>query len=65
MDAAKIASLATSIAETGNRQEVGIAVLKKAQQIQGAAAAQLVEAIQQTPSANLPAHLGRNVNTTA
>jgi hypothetical protein len=65
MDAAKIARLSTSIAETGNRQEVGIAVLKKAQQIQGAAAAQMVEALKETSAANLPPHLGNKVNTTA
>ena len=65
MDAAKIARLSTSIAETGNRQEVGIAVLKKAQQIQGAAAAQMVEALKETSAANLPPNLGKNVNTTA
>lgn len=66
MDVTGIAKLATSIAETGTRQEVGIAVLKRAQDIASATATQLIEAIQPPPTAqNLPAHLGTKVNTTA
>ena len=64
MDVMGIAKLATSIADTGTRQDVGIAVLKKAQEIQSSTAAQLLEAVQAS-APNLPAHLGRNVNTTA
>jgi hypothetical protein len=66
MDVAGIAKLATSIAETGNKQEVGIAVLKKAQDIQTATATQLIDALQAVPTVqNLPAHLGNTINTKA
>lgn len=67
MDVTNLAKLSTSIAETGNRQEVGLAVLKRAQQIEMAAATQMIEALQAASPAqpNLPAHLGKNVNTTA
>jgi hypothetical protein len=63
MDVSSIAKLATSVAETGNRQEVGIAVLKRAQQIESAAALQLIDAVKSVP--NLPANLGNTINTTA
>lgn len=66
MDASSIAKLASSIADTGNRQEVGIAVLKRAQQIESAVATQMIDALQSAaPAQNLPAHLGKNINTTA
>jgi hypothetical protein len=66
MDVSSIAKLATSVAETGMKQEVGVAVLKKAQQIQASTAAQLINAVQATPSVqNLPANLGNTINTTA
>ncbi len=66
MDVTGMAKLATSIAETGSKQEVGIAVLKKAQQIESATATQLIDAIKSVPTVqNLPAHLGSKINTTA
>ena len=66
MDVTGIAQLATSIADTGTKQAVGIAVLKKAQDIQASSAQALIEAIPPVPSApNLPAHLGNTINTTA
>jgi hypothetical protein len=66
MDVTGIAKLATSIAETGTRQEVDMAVLKRAQQIETATATQLLEAIQPPQTVqNLPAHLGNTINTTA
>jgi hypothetical protein len=65
MSVSGIAKLATSIAETGNKQEVAVAVQKRAQQIQSEAATQMIEAIKSTPSANLPPHLGSKINTTA
>ena len=66
MDIAGIAKLSTSIAETGNAQEVGLAVLKKAQDIAASTATQLLDAVQATPSVqNLPAHLGNTINTKA
>lgn len=64
MDVSGIAKLATSIADTGHRQEVSIAVLKRAQQVETAVASQMIEALQAS-APNLPAHLGKNVNTTA
>jgi hypothetical protein len=63
MEVSGIASLATSIAETGVKQEVGYAVLKKAQQVQGQVAAQLIDALPQPQ--RLPANLGNTINTTA
>ena len=66
MDAMGIAKLATSIADTGLRQEVGMTMLKKAQDIQASSAAQLLEAAQAAaPTQNLPSHLGNHINTTA
>jgi hypothetical protein len=66
MDVMGIAKLATSIADTGTRQDVAVAVLKKAQDIEAAQATQLLEAVQAaSPAPNLPPHLGNHVNTTA
>lgn len=66
MDVTGIAKLATSIADTGTRQDVAIAVLKKAQDIQSTSALQLLDAVQATgPAQNLPPHLGNHINTTA
>jgi Putative motility protein len=66
MDISAIARLASSIAETGTKQEVGLAVLKRAQDIQSATATQLIDAIQvASPVPNLPPHLGNKINTTA
>jgi hypothetical protein len=66
MDVMGIAKLATSIADSGTRQEVDMAVLKRAQEIQTATATQLLEAIQPPQTIqNLPAHLGNKINTTA
>ena len=66
MDVMGIAKLATSMAETGTKQEVDIAILKKAQQIESATATQMIDAIKATPTVqNLPGHLGNTINTTA
>lgn len=66
MEVSSIAKVATSIAETGTRQEVDIAILKLAQNIESVQATQLIDAIKAVPSApNLPAHLGNTINTTA
>lgn len=66
MDVSSIAKVATSIANTGTRQEVDIAVLKLAQNIESAQATQLIDAIKAVPSTpNLPAHLGNTINTKA
>lgn len=66
MDVTGIAQLSTSIAETGTKQAVGIAVLKKAQDLQSSSASALIEALPPvTSTPNLPAHLGQNINTKA
>jgi hypothetical protein len=66
MDVTGIAKLATSLADTGTRQDVAIAVMKKAQDVQVAAASQMIEALQAAaPAQNLPPHLGNHINTTA
>lgn len=68
MDVTGIARLSTSIAETGTKQEVDIAILKRAQQIESSTATQLIEAIRPSPTvtgSNLPPHLGNNINTVA
>ena len=66
MDVSGIAQLSTTIADTGTKQAVGVAVLKKAQDIQASSAAALIEAIPPVPStSNLPSHLGNTINTKA
>jgi hypothetical protein len=66
MDVSGIAKLATSVAETGVKAEVGVAILKRAQQIESATATQLIDAIKSVPTVqNLPANLGNTINTTA
>ena len=65
MDAMSIARLSTTIAETGTRQEVSMAVLKKAMDAQASSAAALIEALPPVQTSNLPAHLGNHINTTA
>jgi hypothetical protein len=66
MDVNGIARAASTIAETGIKQEAGMAVLKRAQEIEKATATQLLDAIPAAESIqNLPEHLGKNVNTTA
>jgi hypothetical protein len=65
MDTSSIASLATSMASTATGQAIGVAVLKKAMDIEANGALALLQAIPPVPTANLPAHLGQNINTTA
>lgn len=66
MDVTAIASVATDLAATRLQQEVSTTVLKKAMDISASNAMALIEALPSAPSAaNLPAHLGQNVNTTA
>ena len=63
MDVSSIAKLSTSMAQTGTKQEIDIAMLKKAQNIQLSTATQLLAAI--PPVQNLPANLGNTINTKA
>jgi hypothetical protein len=66
MDVTGMAKLASSVAETGTRQEVDIAILKRAQEIESSTATQLIDAVKATPTVqNLPANLGNTINTTA
>lgn len=66
MDITGIAQASTTIADTGTKQAVGVAVLKKAQDIQASSASALIEAIPPVPSTpSLPSHLGNTINTTA
>ena len=66
MDITGIAQLSTSIAETGTKQAVDIAILKKAQDIATTTASALIQGLPEMPSLqNLPAHLGNTINTTA
>lgn len=65
MEVRNIANLATTMAATGTTQAVGVAVLKKAIDIQASSATALLEALPPATGANLPPHLGRNINTTA
>jgi hypothetical protein len=63
MDVLAIAKLSTTIAETGIKEDVGMAMLKKQQDMQKSTMTQILDGIQ--PPQNLPAHLGNKINTTA
>jgi len=66
MDVTGIANVATVMADVGTNQAIGIAVLKKAIDLNAAGALALIEALPDNSSAqNLPAHLGKNINTIA
>lgn len=63
MDTTTLATLATQLATTTTRQAAQIAVLKKAMELQGQGAIQLVAAA--TQAVNNPPHLGRNIDVLA
>jgi hypothetical protein len=63
MDLTSIAALSTTMAETGNKQDVAITMLKKQQDMQKSTMTQILDGIQ--PPQRLPAHLGNTINTTA
>ena len=65
MENSTIASLAGSTAAMMTGDAVGVAVLKKALDIQAANALALIQALPPIPAPNLPAHLGQTVDTTA
>lgn len=66
MDVSGIANLATSMAQNRNEGAVSIAVLKKSMDIQTVIASQMIATLMPTPvAANLPVHLGQNINTLA
>lgn len=65
MEVTDIAKLATTMASTATSQAVNVAVMKKAMDIQASSAAALLQALPPVSSANLPPHLGQNIDTTA
>lgn len=65
MDVTQITSLATTIADTNNREAVGMAVLRKAMDVQASSASALIAALPPVSKPNLPSHLGQNVDTRA
>ena len=62
MDVNSISQLATSMSAARSNEDIGIAVLKKALEVDAAAATELLDAV---PQVNLPSHLGQTINTTA
>lgn len=64
MDAGNIANMATGMSLERTQQDIGVAVLKKAMDVQAQGAMALIQAIPPAPT-NLPANLGQNVNVTA
>jgi len=60
-----IANVAATLSANGLTDRVGTAVLRKALDIQAANAVALIQALPPVPSVNLPANLGRNIDTTA
>ena len=66
MDVNGIANLAAEMANFSSNQAAGIAVLKKAIDLNAAGALALIEAIPDNKTtSNLPPHLGQHINTTA
>jgi hypothetical protein len=64
MDVSAIASLASQTSQQRTTEAAQLLVLKTAMRLQQTSAATLIASV--TPaSANLPPHLGQNVNTTA
>jgi len=60
MDVTSIANLATSLSVSKTNEDIGVAVLKKALDIQKTNAATLLQALPPNPP-----HLGQNIDTTA
>jgi hypothetical protein len=65
MDVSAIASLATEMSQARTSDAVQMAVLKKALDMQGQGALQLLEAALQSVPANNPPHLGNRIDTFA
>lgn len=66
MDVSSIAKAASTIADTGTKQEVDTAVQKRAEEIAASTATQMIDAVKEPPTVqNLPDHLGQTINTTA
>lgn len=65
MDINGVTRAATSVAETGTRQDVALEVQRRAQEIDKSTATQLIDAVRSVPAPTLPSHLGNNIDTTA
>lgn len=66
MNISGITNTATALNAASTQQEVSMAVLKKAINLSAEGALNLIQSIPNNQSAqNLPAHLGKNINTTA
>lgn len=66
MDVNNIASLASNMSQAALSQEVSLTVFKKALDVESASVLSLIAALPPVQSAaNLPAHLGQNINTVA
>lgn len=65
MDVNTIASQAMAMSIQQTRDAIGIAVLKKALEVQANNAMALIDALQQPASANNPPNLGNTIDTTA
>jgi hypothetical protein len=66
MDVTSIARLATTMADTATKEQVSVAVLKKAMDIQASSALALIQALPSAQgAASLPAHLGQRLNVSA
>lgn len=65
MDSSSIAGMASSIANTQTDTAVGVAVLKKALDIQSQNAMQLIQSLPQPTPASNPPNLGNGVDTFA
>jgi len=67
VDISGIANLSTALSQQRVNQTAELMVLKKAMQVQEAAAMTLISSVAQapTPASSLPSHLGQNVNIVA
>jgi hypothetical protein len=65
MDIGGVSSNVAGIATAQTNDAVGLAVLKKAMDIDASSAVALINAIPAPAAPNLPPHLGQNINTTA
>ncbi len=65
MDLTSIAGSAVALNVSQTQQALQISILKKTMEIQSQGVMALLEAAAQPAAANLPAHLGQNINTVA
>lgn len=61
MDVSSIANTASTMQQGSLAQQVSVAVLKQALELEANASLQLINTIP-TPASNLPSHLGQNLN---